>query len=335
MKQTMPEQTYPRQIAQLGFLEQYLTEAGWPVQLVEPGEFVPVPVLLVGAPHDELDRPRSINFAYVPVGDDLTTLDLLQFYAPLPFRCEPACRATLESLLITLNFQLPIGHFGLTDDGEIGLRHVYLGHAARLIEQDEFMEAVALFTAMQDLFSHVIEAAAIGRISLTDAITALEAQDSTAPILISPPSSLLQSVCDFFEANEWPYQKSDDTTLTAAYQGVNDTFLCLVHTREAQQQLMVYSLSPVDAPESQRPAMAEFVTRANQGLFVGNFELDYADGEVRCKTSLSVQGALLTPTLIRELITPNLLLMDKYLPGIKAVADGTLTSQAAIALVEG
>ncbi|MEL6492946.1 MAG: YbjN domain-containing protein [Cyanobacteria bacterium J06621_3] len=67
--------------------------------------------------------------------------------------------------------------------------------------------------------------------------------------------------------------------------------------------------------------MAQFITRANYGLILGNFELDYTDGEIRYKTSLDVESDRLTPALTKNLIYTNVMTMDQYLPGLLAVLE--------------
>ncbi len=84
-----------------------------------------------------------------------------------------------------------------------------------------------------------------------------------------------------------------------------------------------------------RAALAEFVTRANFGLVVGNFEMDMDDGEVRYKTSIDVEGDRLSTALLHQLVRVNLEMMDKYLPGLYAVANEGLDALAAIVAVEG
>ena len=43
-------------------------------------------------------------------------------------------------------------------------------------------------------------------------------------------------------------------------------------------------VAPVNVKESARPAVAEYLTRINYGLKVGNFEMDFSDGKVRYKS---------------------------------------------------
>ena len=62
--------------------------------------------------------------------------------------------------------------------------------------------------------------------------------------------------------------------------------------------------------------MAEFVTRANRGMRIGNFELDFDDGEIRYKTSMDVEGGDLTDKMIDNLLRANLTTTDRYFTGL-------------------
>ena len=74
--------------------------------------------------------------------------------------------------------------------------------------------------------------------------------------------------------------------------------------------------------------------RANHQMRLGNFEMDFEDGEVRFKTSLDTDGADLTPAMVRNLIAPNVLAMDRYVPGIALVLNEEETPGEAVRLVE-
>lgn len=146
----------------------------------------------------------------------------------------------------------------------------------------------------------------------------------------------LQVVIDFLEAEAWPYRRvGEQTILQTAFQGQNGTWFCYAHCRSEFGQVLFYSIAPEHAPEATRAAVAEYVTRANWGLMIGNFELDYEDGEVRYKTSLQLEETMLTRDLLRPLVFDNVVVMDKYLPGLNAVMVGEQTPLAAIAAIEG
>jgi hypothetical protein len=81
-------------------------------------------------------------------------------------------------------------------------------------------------------------------------------------------------------------------------------------------------------------AMAEFLTRANFGLAVGNFEMDWESGAIRCKTSLDIEGTQLNEALVEGLVNANLITSERYLPGMRAVAENGANPEEAINEIE-
>lgn len=154
--------------------------------------------------------------------------------------------------------------------------------------------------------------------------------------MVEAPGPLLATLMAFFDADGWPYEHlAADGVLRLPFQGVAGNWVCYAQAREAQGQFVFYSVYPVLVPPAGRRAMSELLTRANYGLVLGNFELDFTDGEVRFKTSLDVEGATLTPPLIQACVYANVIMMDQYMPGIVALLDEGLEPTAALARVEG
>jgi hypothetical protein len=148
---------------------------------------------------------------------------------------------------------------------------------------------------------------------------------------------LLDAMVGFFRADDWNFTEVEGKdVLRMGFSGDNGQWTCFAQAREQQEQFVFYSICPVKAPEEKRPAVAELLTRANYGLVVGNFELDYSDGEVRYKTSIAAkEGETLTPGLIKHAVYANVLTMDRYLPGIMSVLYSDVSPADAIAKVEG
>jgi len=139
------------------------------------------------------------------------------------------------------------------------------------------------------------------------------AQSPSAP-------TIHQAVAAFLRADRWAHEAMPGQPVHRVfYQGHNGRLICFAQARNEENQLLFYSYCPESVPEDRRLAMAEFLTRANYGLALGNFEMDMNDGELRFKTSIDVEGATLTPELIRPVIYANVLTMDEYLPAILAV----------------
>jgi hypothetical protein len=148
-------------------------------------------------------------------------------------------------------------------------------------------------------------------------------------------TTILNALTHFFKEDQWNFtQLGEQPILQMGFEGQAGQWGCYAQAREREQQFVFYSVCRVKTPAERLSAMAEFLTRANYNLIIGNFELDYTDGEVRFKTSIDVEGDELTWPLIHHIVYANVLNMDKYLPGIMAVIERNATPQEAIELVE-
>ncbi|MEH2366554.1 YbjN domain-containing protein [Nostoc sp.] len=147
--------------------------------------------------------------------------------------------------------------------------------------------------------------------------------------------SLFYIIVNFFQQEDWQFQQiSKEQTLRLAFQGKNGKWDCFAKEREKQQQFVFYSICPVNAPEEKRLVIAEFIARANSGMIIGNFELDFNDGEISYKTSIDVEGDRLSFALIKRVVYANVAMMDEYLPGIMSVIYSNVAPVDAIDQVE-
>ena len=132
----------------------------------------------------------------------------------------------------------------------------------------------------------------------------------------------------------FPQRLEDKYIYRMGYSGSNGTFTCIAQIRMDLEQFLFYAMAPVKTPEERRHAVAEFITRANYGLRIGNFEMDYSDGEVRYKSSLDFEDAFLTTNLIRNAIYPAVRTLDRYLGGLLKVIYGESDPAELIAEIE-
>jgi len=147
--------------------------------------------------------------------------------------------------------------------------------------------------------------------------------------------SIFDIVIKFFTDDDWSFAKvQGEPTLRMLFQGKNGTWTCYARTRVEQSQFIFYSICPIKVPKPKRRALGEFIARANSGMIIGNFELDFTDGEIRYKTSIDVEGSTLTFALIKRLVYTNIMMMDEYLPGITSVIKGDASPEDAIAQIE-
>jgi hypothetical protein len=140
----------------------------------------------------------------------------------------------------------------------------------------------------------------------------------------------------FFKEDEWVVSRLEGRdAVSMNFQGKNGRWSCYARTEEAKEIALFYSYCPVKAPQELRAAIAEYISRANYGLLIGNFELDYADGEIRFKTSVDVEGDELSVPLVKRLVYDNVGTLDRYLPGILEIIYGKADPRAAIDQIEG
>ncbi len=135
--------------------------------------------------------------------------------------------------------------------------------------------------------------------------------------------AILSTVEQWLKSDDWNYDKHpEDPLIRCGVQGNGVTFRLYFQAREEQDQLLLYVVGPNLVPEDKRTAVMEFLTRVNYGLVIGNFELDLSDGEVRYKVSVDVEGSKLVPIMVKNLIGAGVTMMDRYYPGLMAVAYG-------------
>lgn len=156
--------------------------------------------------------------------------------------------------------------------------------------------------------------------------------------LLGPPvpgDPLGPTTLHFFAEEGWEVHHDAQRNLVhAAFKGEHGQVACVAQIDEHERQLLFYTLCPQRVPPARLAAMAELLARLNSGLVLGNFELDFADGLVRFKTSIDVAGDRLSTALVRRIVYPNVATLDYYLPALQAVIGGNATPLQALALAE-
>ena len=100
-----------------------------------------------------------------------------------------------------------------------------------------------------------------------------------------------------FDGEEWNYETIHEIAFSGNISGIggkidNLKFYIVV----SDETVTCYHVVPIKVPEEQRIAVNEFITRANYGLTIGNFEMDFNDGELRYKTNVSQNDLLRNDT---------------------------------------
>lgn len=140
----------------------------------------------------------------------------------------------------------------------------------------------------------------------------------------------------FLQVDGWfPDDIEGLTAYTCRYVGTNAEFRVVCHINVELQQIYVYVIFAEFVPEDRRAAVAELITRANYGLRIGNFEMDFRDGEIRYKASLDFEDVNLTHPLMKNLFYPAVQTADRYHSSLVRVAFAGADPQQVIGEVEG
>jgi hypothetical protein len=130
----------------------------------------------------------------------------------------------------------------------------------------------------------------------------------------------------------------DPTYLAFGFVGAYARYRCFLVVHEPRGLVIFYSVYPVNVPEEKRDAVARLITIANYGMQFGNFEMDWADGEVRFKTSLWLEDQALTGGLTDGLIKPlmgvSFTAVDRYMPALVKVIHTDLDPREAVRQIE-
>lgn len=143
-------------------------------------------------------------------------------------------------------------------------------------------------------------------------------------------SELIAVAADALQELGWQFKRVENfpvlSVVIEAPNGVIDVF---IHAHDERSRLLVYLRPQGLLIEPQHyNSMADYTTRANYGLPLGNFEFDMNDGELNFKNSVDIGGATLVSAMVKTLLLFGVETVNRYLPGIRAVLQGTPPKQA-------
>mmetsp|Transcript_3029 Transcript_3029/g.4070 ORF Transcript_3029/g.4070 Transcript_3029/m.4070 type:complete len:183 (-) Transcript_3029:348-896(-) len=120
-----------------------------------------------------------------------------------------------------------------------------------------------------------------------------------------------------------PAREDGSIVLSMNLTGNNSSFRTFIDLKIPQDRMIVFVESPVKVPEGdKRTVCAELLMRINYTLALGNFEIDFRDGEVRYRMAVDVEGSALSLPMIETNIMVSAATMDRYFPAVMAVVYG-------------
>jgi hypothetical protein len=159
--------------SELSFLQEYLEEAGFACQLLDAEQGVELPILVAVYQDEEEESERALNFVFVPTGDELETLQMLQIFSLISGTVVNEHLASVEKLLVSANRSAGMGSFGLDSENQLFYKYMFPKAKYERWNRELVMETVFLFLFLMDRFGGVLAAAASGELSLEAALEEL------------------------------------------------------------------------------------------------------------------------------------------------------------------
>jgi len=148
-------------------------------------------------------------------------------------------------------------------------------------------------------------------------------------------SSLLDVLVSTLEERGWSLLPVPGrSAVGGAVEGQNGRWSWVAWSLEDERRLVFYSVYPTVVPPDRRDAVAELLTRVNYASALGNFEMDFDDGEVRYRTSIEVTDGFATPALLVSIAYANLAAADRFLPAFRQVLAATSSPAEALDAVD-
>ena len=97
-----------------------------------------------------------------------------------------------------------------------------------------------------------------------------------------------------FNGDKWNYAVHNEITFIGSFGGLDGKINDLKFYVIVGDELVTcyHDIAPIKVPVEQRAAVCEFITRANDNLINGNFEMDFNDGQLRYKATVSQNDLL-------------------------------------------
>jgi|SRR6516165_7643146 hypothetical protein len=133
----------------------------------------------------------------------------------------------------------------------------------------------------------------------------------------------------------WSFERiKDDYALRSETEGELCPLTYYFQIKLELEQFLFYIVPKITLLKDMLHPAAEYICRANFGLRIGDFELDYRDGQVQFKSSINFKGVELDKILIDNTIAPALTAFEEFFPGLANVIAGLETPAKAIRKAE-
>lgn len=146
--------------------------------------------------------------------------------------------------------------------------------------------------------------------------------------------NLVETITQYLDKIKWKYSIEYNRQIKFGVKLDKIKLECLFDVQEENNIILFYSVFPIMVEYNLRSTVAEYLTRANFGLKIGNMEMDFKDGEVRYKTYANTDFNCFNEAIVRHILHANIQTFDRYIQGIVKILFSEYSAEEAIHLVE-
>lgn len=146
--------------------------------------------------------------------------------------------------------------------------------------------------------------------------------------------SIANAIIEFLNMDDWHFLFDENRGIFRFGLGLKGKLKKINYLVDIKNdEYLVYAICPlgVDEEDAKMMAnMAEFICRANYGLKMGNFELDFDDGEIRFKVHVICDDIIPTADIIKKSIYCPATMFDHYGSGIVDIIFNETSGKTAV-----
>ncbi len=116
------------------------------------------------------------------------------------------------------------------------------------------------------------------------------------------------------------------------FAGKNGFFPGCIEANEERRSILVQMLAPARYLRSRRPQVVDLLTRINQRLIIGSFDLGVDGGSIAFRTSVVLGQGDIDHDIIKHLVFANWSTLDRWFPAINAVVFAGVSPKEAISM---
>ncbi len=142
--------------------------------------------------------------------------------------------------------------------------------------------------------------------------------------------ALFPIVRSALDARKRKYQDIGNSSLHSIWEGKKGSYAMVLRTDAKYDFVGIVARYGTNVPEYRRGAVAEATARANMRMSLGNFELDFDDGELKYRAGMDVEGGVLSETMVHNMIGAAIGALERYHEAFMLVAFGRADPKTAL-----